>query len=412
MVHLVSINEALQRIYDTIKPLNETEIIDIIDAEQRICAQDIRARIDLPKFDHSAMDGYAIRIDDCGELFTCTKTLFAGDKDCMPLAQGEIIKIMTGAPIPQGVEAVVPIEQVNKEHSKIKLPNEIKIDANIRKRGEELKAGELCIKQGETINSYTIALLASQGIKNIEIFKRVNAVILSNGSELKNYLDDTIGTYEIYNSNTPMFYARLKTLHCNSYIEQSVNDDLEAMKKSIMDAVKKNHIIITTGGASVGDKDYTKKALKELGIKMLFEKIDIKPGKPTSIGILDGTIIASLPGNPLAAMVNFELFVSIVIAILQGKKDIYHKVIKTTFHDTYKIKSGKYSVICGKFSGKNFIPLKNQSPNQVSTLKEIDSLVLTDPSIQNIDNNCSVNIVDIKEKISEKGSIFIIPQKG
>ncbi len=409
---MISINEALQRIYDTIKPLDEIETIDIIDSEGRICAQDIITKIDLPKFDHSAMDGYGIRMSDCGGLFECTKTLFAGDKDCTPLAQNEIIKIMTGAPIPQGVQAVVPIENIAEEDGKIKLPTQVKMGANIRKRGEELKAGKVCIKRGETINSYTIALLASQGIEEIEVFKKINAVILSNGSELKSYQEKDIGAFEIYNSNTPMLHARLKALNCCSYIERSIGDDLEALKKSITDAVKKNHIIITTGGASVGDKDFTKQALRELGIKMLFEKVDIKPGKPTSIGILDGAIIASLPGNPLAAMVNFELFVSVVIAILQGNKNIYHKIIKTTFCDEYRLKSGRYSVICGKFSGENFSPLENQSPNQVSTLKEIDSFVITDPSIGYIENNCSINIVDLKNRVDRKKSVFILPQEG
>jgi molybdopterin molybdotransferase len=407
--HLVSINEALQRIYDTIKPLDERETIDIIDSEGRVCAQDIIAKIDLPKFDHSAMDGYGIRMDDCGGLFECTKTLFAGDKDCAPLVQDEIIKIMTGAPIPKGVQAVVPIENIAEEDGKIKLPTQVKMGANIRQKGEELKAGSVCIKKGELINSYTIALLASQGIKEIVVFKKVNAVILSNGSELRSYQDKDIGAFEIYNSNTPMLYARLKALRCCSYVEQSVGDDLESLKKSITDAAKKNHIIITTGGASVGDKDFTKQALRELGIKMLFEKVNIKPGKPTSIGILDGTIIVSLPGNPLAAMVNFELFVSIAIAILQGGKDIYHKIIKTTFSNEYRLKPGKYSVICGKFCGENFSPLENQSPNQVSTLKEIDSFALTDPSIEHIENSCSVNIVDLKDKVDKKECLFIFP---
>ena len=355
----VSITKALSLIYETVKPLDETEFIDIIEAVDRIAAKNIASKIDLPKFDHSAMDGYGIKMKDQGCIRAYTRTIFAGDKSIEPLKEDEIIKIMTGAPIPQGVEAVVPVENTTEENGKIRLPKEIKLGANIRKKGEELKSGSICVKKGEMINSYTIALLASQGIKKIEVHKKINALILSNGNELKNHEDENIDTFEIYNSNTPMLHTRLKTLGCCSSMEQSIMDDLEYIKKNIQKAIKKNHLVIITGGASMGDKDFTKQALKELGVKMLFEMIDIKPGKPTAVCILNETVIVSLPGNPLAAMVNFELFVSPIIAILQGAKDVYHNTIKTTFGNDHKLKPGRYSVICGKFTGKCFMPLKN-----------------------------------------------------
>ncbi|MBN2767666.1 MAG: molybdopterin molybdotransferase MoeA [Campylobacterales bacterium] len=409
---MTSINEALRKIYDTIKPIDTKEPIDIIDAEGRICAQDIIAKIDLPKFDHSAMDGYGIRIQDCGTTRKYLRVLFAGDKNIAPLQDGEIIKIMTGAPIPQGVEAIVPTENTLEENGTVTLPSDVRKGANIRKKGEELKVDTVCLKRGEMINSYTIALLSSQGISEIDVFKRINATVLSNGNELKNYKDTAIDPLEIYNSNTPMFFAKIRSLGCCSFMDQSTSDDLEAIKNTIVKAAKKSELVIITGGASTGDRDFTKQALTQLGAKILFNKVDIKPGKPTSVAVLDGSIIISLPGNPLAAMVNFEIFATSIIAILQGSKDIYHKIIKTTFSNNYKVKPGKYSAICGFFDGKSFTPLHNQSPNQVSTLKEINAIAITDPSINYIEKNCDINIIDLKNKIDKKESIFILPQEG
>ncbi|MGW8170068.1 MAG: molybdopterin molybdotransferase MoeA [Sulfurovaceae bacterium] len=405
----VSILEALEIIYKNTTPIAKQESIAIEESIGRICANDIYARIPLPRFDHSAMDGYAIRIANAGQSIECQDILYAGSRVIPTLKEDYAIRIMTGAPIPEGCEAVVPLENVEVNDGMVTLPDNIKYGSNIRRQGEELKTGAICLRKGEEIASYTIGLLASQGIDTIEVVCRPNVTILSTGDELKPYTQKDIGAYDIYNSNTPMFTARAKSIGCQTKSLNICSDDLQTLKIHIKASLDCD-VIITSGGASVGDKDITKLAFLELGMEMLFEKIDIKPGKPTSLGKIGDTLVVILPGNPLAAMVNFELFAVPMLEKLRGVNKYYHSIIQTNINEDYKIKPGKYSVILGQYDGKLFHPLLSQAPNQVSTLKDTNSLMITTPNIEHIEKNKIIKIIPIEHMMSyiEEKNIFVL----
>lgn len=389
----VSIIEALNIIDENIQSNIATEFINIEDSLGLFTANDIISRIDLPKFDNSAMDGYAINSSILGQSVTPQKeVIYAGTKTLPVLQDGFAIRIMTGAPVPKNADIVVPIEMIEFIGNDIKLPCDFKKGANIRLKGEELANGTLCLKKGEEINSYTIALLASQGIDKIEVYKKPIVSIIGSGSELKSYNEKTIGEFDIYNSNTPMLKARTKTLNCEVINITTSSDDKVALKNSILNSLNSN-LIVTTGGASVGDKDLTKEVLLELGMKYLFETIDIKPGKPTSLGLLKNTYILILPGNPTAAMINFELFGKFIINKLKNSIKPHHLIIKTKMLEEFKLKSGKYSVILGHFSGEYFKPIPNQSPNFLLPLKDINSFLITKPHIDKIDKDENIKIV-------------------
>lgn len=389
----VSILEALSIIDENIQSNIATEFINIEDSLGLFVANDIVSRINLPKFDNSAMDGYAINSSILGQSVTPQKeVIYAGTKTLPVLEDGSAIRIMTGAPVPKNADIVVPIEMVEFVDNDIKLPLDFKKGANIRLKGEELANGTLCLKKGEEINSYTIALLASQGIDKIEVYKKPIVSIIGSGSELKSYNEKTIGEFDIYNSNTPMLKARTKTLNCEVVNITTSSDDKVALKNSILNSLNSD-LIVTTGGASVGDKDLTKEVLLELGMKYLFETIDIKPGKPTSLGLLKNTYILILPGNPTAAMINFELFGKLIINKLKNSIKPYHLIIKTKILEKFKLKSGKYSVILGYFNGEYFKPIPNQSPNFLLPLKDINSFLITKPHIDKIDRDENVKIV-------------------
>ncbi len=390
----VSILEALEIIYKKTIRVAKRETIEIEESVGRICANDIYAKIPLPKFDHSAMDGYAIRTANAGQSLKCQDILYAGSKNIPALKENYTIRIMTGAPVPLGCEAIVPLENVIVEGDMVTLPSSIKYGSHIRQQGEELKTGAICLRQGEEITPYSIGLLASQGIDTVEVVCKPNVTILSTGDELKPYTQKNIGAYEIYNSNTPMFAARAKSIGCHTKSLNICSDDLQTLKEHIKASLDCD-VIITSGGASVGDKDITKAAFFELGMEMLFEKIDIKPGKPTSLGKIGNTLIIILPGNPLAAMVNFELFAIPLLEKLKSAAKHYHTIIQTALKDEFRLKSGKYSVILGQYDGKLFHPLLSQAPNQVSTLKDANSLMITTPNIERIDKNQIIKIIPI-----------------
>ncbi|MBN2722090.1 MAG: molybdopterin molybdotransferase MoeA [Campylobacterales bacterium] len=405
----VSIQEALEIIYKSTIPITKQESITIEDSIGRICANDIYARIPLPRFDHSAMDGYAIKIANAGQSIECQEVLYAGSRMAPTLKEDHVIRIMTGAPIPSGCEAVVPLEDVVVNSNTVTLPNNIKYGSHIRRQGEELEVGAICLRQGEEITPYTIGLLASQGIDAIEVVCRPNVTILSTGDELKPYTQKNIGKYEIYNSNTPMFAAKAKSIGCQTKSLNICSDDLQTLKIHIKASLDCD-VIITSGGASVGDKDITKLAFFELGMEMLFEKIDIKPGKPTSLGKIGNTLIIILPGNPLAAMVNFELFAVVMLEKLRGTNRYYHTTIQTVLNDAFRLKSGKYSVILGQYDGNFFHPLLSQAPNQVSTLKDANSLMITTPNIEYIEKNKIIKIIPIRYMMDYKKEedIFVL----
>ena len=400
---MVKINEALDIIYRTIKHKSR-HIVPIEDSVGKIVAKEYKASFDLPRFDNSAMDGYAVKIVDANRVVKIVDTIYAGDIPQRELRDGEAIKIMTGAPTPKGCEAIIPIENIkSKTENNIILPLSIKKDAMIRWRGEDIESGRVFLKANRKVTGYTLALLASQGISHIEVFRKPKVVIFSTGEELKAHYEK-IEKHQLYNSNSLMFYARAKELGCDvSYISSS-GDSLEELKKSVEEALDAD-LILTSGGVSVGDKDFTIEAFRELGMEILFSKVDIKPGKPTTFGRIANSLIVNLPGNPLASMVNFEMFVKPIILKLSGSLEFYHKTITTKMRENYNFKGGRYSVILGEWNGNSFMPIENQKSGMVSPLDRADGMVVTTPNINTFIKNQIVKMIPIKINIGSSKNI-------
>jgi len=387
-----SILEALEIIAQNIPSL-DSEIIPIEHAVGRIVSQDYIATFDLPRFNNSAMDGYAVKIADAGKHVTCTEAIYAGDNPSMVLAETSAIKIMTGAPIPDGCEAIVPIENVHIENDIITLPSDIQYNGFIRMAGEDIKKDTVFLAKGDMINAYTIASLASQGMTHITVTRQIKVAIFGTGDELRPHFEK-IEAHQLYNSNSPMFLTRSKALGCDVRFIRTSADTLEALEASIKSTLDAD-IIITSGGVSVGDKDFTKEAFTNLGMQVLVDKIDIKPGRPTIIGTIDKTVIVNLPGNPLASMVNYELFVRAIMRKLSGRSDFYHQTITTVMKNDFSVRGGKYAVILGKFDGKSFEPLKPQMPGMVSPMQEADGFILITPDVQTLKSGQMIHMIPI-----------------
>ena len=386
----ISVEEAIALIYSCAKSLG-TEITPIENSLGRVLAEDITSIHCLPPYDNSAMDGYAVSINDAGKTIKQSCTIFAGDKDDIRLVEEQCIRIMTGAKIPQGCEAIVPIEEVKQENNNITLPSFIKPTQHIRLKGEDIQAGELLLTSGTLLHAHHLTLLASQGITHIQLFRRPKVALFASGNELKMHYE-SISSHQLYNTNTPTFGARAQELGCDVLFSGTAEDTIESIQEHIKSSLTAD-FIITSGGVSVGDADYTKEAFRSLGLETLFESVEIKPGKPTTFGRIGNTLILNLPGNPLAAALCFELFGQSAILALSGRNDKYINTISTVMGAPFTMKKGRRSLIPGWFDGESFTPSEKFAPGMVLPLSKANAFMMVDASVEGFEQGSSVKII-------------------
>ena len=392
----INVQTAIEIISNLTPSLN-FEIVPIENATSRICAEEIFATSFLPKFNNSAMDGYAIIYEDKNSELEIIDTIFAGDNNDKLLEKNSCIKIMTGAKIPQNSTAIIPKEDVEElNDNKIKILKNVKEFQHIRYIGEDINQNELLINIGDEINFSKITLLASQGISHIKVYKKPKVVVFASGEELKLHYEQ-IESFQIYNSNTPTFVARTKELGCEVTFIGQAKDSIEAIKELINNSLDAN-LIITSGGVSVGDADFTKEAFNELNFETLFDGIDIKPGKPTVFGKIKNTYILNLPGNPLASALIFEMFGKILIQKLLGEKNIYPNFILGKLKESFFTKKGKTTLIPGFFDGEYFEVSQKRSPGMVSVLSSCNSMICIDNEVEKLEKNSLIKILPINWK--------------
>ena len=393
----VTVEEALELIYNNITP-KSLKIVPIEKALGSIIAQDIVATHNLPPYDNSAMDGYAVKIDDSDSCVRVTHTIFAGDNSDEILDKGKAIKIMTGAKIPFGTECIVPIEDTISCKDGVKLPQNLTLSKHIRSCGEDIKKGDLLLQKGDRLEAHKITLLASQGITHIKVYKKPRIAIFGSGNELKMHFEE-VKEYQLYNTNTPTFLARVKELGAEVEFIGTAIDTLEDINTHIKSALDCD-MIITSGGVSVGDADYTKEAFGAFGYDILFDKVEIKPGKPTTFGLIGKTVILNLPGNPLAASLNFELFGQSIILALSGTKNRYINSITAKLKEEYHFKSGRRTLVPGFFDGEFFNPCEKFAPGMVSPLAKANGYIMIDEKSQKLDINSKLKFISIKFNFS------------
>ncbi|WP_419763849.1 MAG: molybdopterin molybdotransferase MoeA [Arcobacter sp.] len=391
----VSVEEALSIIINSIE-IKDFEIVPIENVTSRISAQKIYATCSLPKFNNSAMDGYAILFDDKDEKLTLTNKIFAGDDNQDILEPGTTIKVMTGARVPKNCEAVIAQEDVETIGNKIKINYDVKKMQHIRFVGEDIQEGELLIDIGDEINFSKVTLLASQGISHIKVYKKPRVVVFASGEELKLHYQP-IKEYQIYNSNTPTFISRAQELGCDvSFIGQA-NDSIESIKEYINNSLNAD-LIITSGGVSVGEADFTRESFTQVGLETLFDGIIVKPGKPTIFGKIKDTYILNLPGNPLASAMVFEMIGKIIIQKMLGSKSFYHNFIRTKLGKNLFNKKGRPTLVPGFFDGEKFNSSDKKSPGMISILSECNSFIVLNEDITKLNENHIVKVLPINWK--------------
>ena len=386
----VTATEALSLIFEHVKPKSQ-QLLPIEMVLGSVLAEEIVATHNLPPFDNSAMDGYAVRSSDIDATLECTHTIFAGDSEELKLIDRNCLKIMTGARIPHGCEAIVPIEEVDVRDGKINMPSNIKAGQHIRLCGEDIECGDILLKAGEKLYAHHITLLASQGISHVKVYKKARVALFASGNELKMHFEQ-VKNYQLYNTNTPTIMARCQELGCEVQFIGTAIDTLEDIHAHIDSALDAD-LIITSGGVSVGDADYTKEAFSAFDYTGIFEKIEIKPGKPTTFGRINNTYVLNLPGNPLAAALIFELFGQSILNALSGQKDKYLATINAKLKTSYHCRAGRNTLVPGHFDGEYFSICDKYAPGMVSPMATGNAVIFVSADVSHLEAEHCVNVI-------------------
>ncbi|MBF0784277.1 molybdopterin molybdotransferase MoeA [Muribacter muris] len=316
---LLTLTQALEKISACLTPSTETELVSLAHAVNRICAEPIYSPINVPAFDNSAMDGYAVRFDDLTRFsqFDIVGKAFAGNAFEGDMQAGQCVRIMTGAKIPTNADAVIMQEEaVLNADGTVSFNSNVSVGANIRRIGEDIQQGELVLEQGSKLNVTSLPLLASLGIAEIKVFKPLKVAILSTGDELVP-VGQPLKAGQIYDSNRFALRLMLEKLHLNIMDYGILPDDPHLFERTFTEAAQTADVIITSGGVSVGEADFTKTVLEKLG-NIGFWKIAMKPGKPFAFGQIGKAHFFGLPGNPVSALVTFYQLVQPALLTLAG----------------------------------------------------------------------------------------------
>jgi molybdopterin molybdotransferase len=318
---MVPVAEAIQIVLEQTSPLT-AESIPVSDATGRILAEDIIADTDLPPFDRAQMDGYAVRTADVANAPARLRIVgesAAGAGWHNEMKEGEAVRIMTGAPVPAGADAVQQVELTRELDGAgmVDILQSVEAGRSIVRQADEIQAGETVLRAGEDINWQTIATLASFGYALVKVGRRPRVAVMATGSELVD-VHQKPGRDQIRDSNnyTIEAYANL----AGATVERLplAGDDTEELKKQMAAAIQRCDVLISSGGVSMGVYDFTKAALKELGAEIFFERVALRPGKPTVFGRIAKTLVFGLPGNPVSVAVTFKLFVRTALRAMQG----------------------------------------------------------------------------------------------
>jgi molybdopterin molybdotransferase len=315
---LLSIDEALERILARARPL-EAEEVPLAAGAGRVLAAAASATVDLPPFPSSAMDGFALRAADVPGTLPVVERIAAGRPAGRPLAPGEAAAIATGGVVPDGADAVVPVEYVVEHDNSVEAADAVDVGANVRPRGGDVRAGEVVLPAGARLGPAQIGALAAAGVASVLCARRPRAAVLTTGTELRPP-GEPLSPGQIYESNGPMLEAQLRSAGAEVERLPPVEDDPAAHRHALERALDAD-VVVTTGGVSVGPHDLVREIEADLGVEEVFWRVAVKPGKPISFGVRGATLVFGLPGNPVSSLVGFELFVRPALAALQGASD-------------------------------------------------------------------------------------------
>jgi len=318
MADLLSIAEAQHLVLERARPL-PAENVPLEVAARRVLAEPARAEIDLPPFASSAMDGYAVRAGETPGRLGIQARIAAGKPATAALEPGQAMGIATGGVVPDGADAVIPIEYVVDHGNAIEIGSAVERGDNVRPRGGDIRAGEVVVEAGSVLTPARLGALAAAGIPQVRCTRRPRAAVLPTGSELRRP-GEPLAAGEIYEANGLILSAQLEAAGAAVELMPAVGDD-EAAHRGALEHALDADVVVTSGGVSVGPHDLVRRVEADLGVEEVFWRVSVKPGKPIAFGVRERTLVFGLPGNPVSALVGFVLFVEPAIRALQGVPD-------------------------------------------------------------------------------------------
>jgi molybdopterin molybdotransferase len=320
---VLTVEDARERILSRVEPLG-IERVEIMAALGRVLAEPIVSRVTIPPWPNSSMDGYAVRAQDTRgepvELAVVGK-IIAGAMPSRPLRAGESMRIFTGAPLPEGADAVVPQEDVAADGQRVTVRGRIAQGAYVRHAGEDVRAGDVVVKPGGTIGAAEVGLLATLGYSQVRVYRRPRVAILSTGNEVAD-LGTQPGPAQIPNTNTYSLMAQVLEAGCEPVNLGVAPDELEAITERVRWGLASADVLVTSAGVSVGELDLVREALERSGAELHLWQVSMRPGKPITFGTRGDRPVFGLPGNPVSAMVTFELFVRPALRRMEGADTI------------------------------------------------------------------------------------------
>jgi molybdopterin molybdotransferase len=337
------VHEAVRLLFDRVPSITDTETVSLFEAEGRFLAEALVAPIDLPVFDNSAVDGYAVRFADLapqGETLLPVEGRVAAGH-CLDAAaiEGKAVRIFTGAPMPEGLDTIFMQEDCKQTDTGVTLPAGLSRGANLRLHGEDLKAGETALPKGRRLRPEDIGLVAALGIDRLIVRRKLKAAVFSTGDEIMSP-GQKLRPAAVYDANRFVLQSLLKRLGLDVTDLGILEDDPAKITQALGRAAQDHDLVITSGGVSMGEEDHVKGAISKAG-SLVFWKLAIKPGRPVAMGVIDGTSFVGLPGNPVAVFITFIYVVRPLIAALNGASPEPAKPIQVTSGFTYKKKEGR-----------------------------------------------------------------------
>jgi molybdopterin molybdotransferase len=379
---MMSVDEAVGIIAARVAGIKEAETVSLVEADGRILACDIAAPLPLPPFTNSAVDGYAVASRDlpkaAEQTFAVTGRVAAGSSAGKTTEPGHAMRIFTGAPMPDGADTVFMQEDVRIDGDNVILPAGLKAGANVRPAGEDIPHGHAALKAGQRLRPQDIALVAAFGLTHVDVIRRIRVAVFSTGDELVSP-GDTRGASQLFDSNRFMLMAMLRRLGCDVSDAGIFRDERASLASALKRVAADHDLLLTTGGVSTGEEDHVKAAVESAGSLVLW-RMAIKPGRPVAMGIIAGTPLIGLPGNPVASFVTFVHVVRPTILALSGaaQEPLVPMPVRAAFAYKKKIARREYvrvSLRRGDDGMLEAIKFPREGAGLLSSLAETDGLV-------------------------------------
>jgi len=366
---MIQFTEARRLILETV-PLLPPVTLPLLEALNMVAAETVFAQWSIPSFDNSAMDGYAVRAHECtlSRELPVAATVMAGESLAAESPPCTAVKIMTGAPIPPGFDAVIPFEEVLSETGQsIITPQGVKTGQHIRLAGEDVCKGDPLVTKGAFIRAAEVSMLAAAGVTALSVFRRPRVAILSTGDELVEF-GEFVPAGKIINSNAPALAAAVKEAGGEPTMLGIAKDTLESLQEMIGEGLRYD-VLITTAGVSAGERDLVREVLEWSGVQPLFWKVAIKPGGPTAFGVKGDIPVFSLPGNPVSSMLTFEEFARPALLRMMGHSSVFRPLFKGVLEEDVSKKEGKSGIVRLKVHRDGDVFRLNSAGNQQTGLQ-------------------------------------------